>query len=135
MADAQIIITGGIVAEPRQRTTQSGHRVTSLTVRAGRSRREQDGTWTTLSSTAYDVSCWGEVSDMVAAQTPERGGQVTIMGDVTGTRTYEDSHGETQTMVQVRALGVHVWPRRDRQQSGQQAQQHAPSQAPYEPPF
>lgn len=118
MADARIIIDGGIVSDPRWNTTQSGHRVGNLTVRAGRSRKEQDGSFTQLSSTAYDCAHWDAVHDLLAAQTPEKGSQVTIMGTVGGAETYTDRDGNVQVTVKVNADGVRVWPKR--QQNGQQ---------------
>lgn len=125
MADANIIINGGIVADPRWNTTQSGHRVGNLTVRAGRSKKEQDGSWTTLSSTAYDVAHWDLVHDLLAAQTPEKGQQVTITGTIAGVETYTDRDGNAQATVKVNADGVRVWPRRQQQAPqgyGQQSQ-------------
>ncbi|GAA1327469.1 hypothetical protein GCM10009592_14340 [Brachybacterium rhamnosum] len=115
MADARITIEGGIVTDPRWNTTQSGHRVGNLTVRAGRSRKEQDGSFTTLSSTAYDVAHWDLVHDLLAAQTPEKGQQVTITGTVAGVEIYTDRDGNTQATVKVNAEGVRVWPKRQQQ--------------------
>lgn len=118
MADADIIINGGIVADPRWNTTQGGQRVGNLTVRAGRSRKNDQGGYDQLSSTPYDVACWGEVHDLLAAQAPEKGAQVRIVGQVTGVRVYEDRDGNSQASVEVRADGVKVFPKR--QQQGQQ---------------
>lgn len=132
MADANIIINGGIVADPRWNTTQSGHRVGNLTVRAGRSRKEQDGSYTTLSSTAYDVAHWDLVHDLLAAQTPEKGQQVTITGTVAGVETYTDRDGNVQATVKVNADGVRAWPKRQQQsapQGGGYGQQPQGSQA------
>ena len=128
MADANIIINGGIVADPRWNTTQSGHRVGNLTVRAGRSRKEQDGSYTTLSSTAYDVAHWDLVHDLLAAQTPEKGQQVTITGTVAGVETYTDRDGNVQATVKVNADGVRVWPKRQQQSAPQGGGYGQPSQ-------
>lgn len=125
MADATIIIDGGIVADPRQNTVGE-NRVGNLTVRAGRSKKNDQGGYDTLSSTAYDVACWNEVHDLLAAQTPEKGSQVRITGTVSGVRTYVDKEGATQATVEVRAEGVKVWPKRN--QSGGY-QQQAPQQS------
>lgn len=139
MADANIIINGGIVADPRWNQTQSGHRVGNLTVRAGRSRKEQDGTWTQLSSTAYDCAHWDLVHDLLAAQTPEKGAQVTITGTVAGAETYTDRDGNVQVTVKVNVDSVRVWPKR--QQQGPQgggysgAQQGPPQGAPQSDPW
>lgn len=139
MADANIIINGGIVSDPRWNTTQSGHRVGNLTVRAGRSRKEQDGSYTQLSSTAYDCAHWDLVHDLLAAQTPEKGSQVTITGTVAGAESYTDRDGNVQVTVKVNVDGVRVWPKRQ-QQGGYQSQpqqgysQQAPQQGYAAPP-
>lgn len=139
MADANIIINGGIVSDPRWNTTQSGHRVGNLTVRAGRSRKEQDGSYTQLSSTAYDCAHWDLVHDLLAAQTPEKGSQVTITGTVAGAESYTDREGNVQVTVKVNVDGVRVWPKRQ-QQGGYQSQpqqgygQQAPQQGYAAPP-
>ena len=122
MADATIVIDGGIVAEPRW-NNPGQNRVGNLTVRAGRSRKEQDGSYTQLSSTPFDVACWNEVHDLLAAQMPEKGSQVRITGTVTGVRTYQDQQGQTQASVEVRAEGVKVFPKRQQQGGGYGAQQ------------
>ena len=137
MADASIIIEGGIVADPRW-NNPGQNRVGNLTVRAGRSRKNDQGGYDQLSSTPFDVACWNEVHDLLAAQMPEKGSQVRITGTVTGVRTYQDQQGQTQASVEVRAEGVKVFPKR--QQSGgygQQSQgygQQAPQQGYAAPP-
>lgn len=120
MPDASIRIEGGIVTEPRW-GTPNGNRVGNLVVRAGRSRKNPQGGYDQLSSTPYDVACWNEVHDLLAAQTPDTGAQVTITGQVTGIRTYVDRDGNTQASVEVRAEGVKVWPKRDQQPPSQNA--------------
>ena len=118
MADASIIIEGGVVTDPRW-GTPGQNRVGNLTVRAGRSRKNDQGGYDQLSSTPYDVACWNEVHDLLAAQSPEKGSQVRILGRVTGVRVYEDREGRAQASVEVRAEGVTVFPKRPQQ--GQQA--------------
>ena len=125
MADATIIIDGGIVAEPR-RNNPGQNRVGNLTVRAGRSRKNDQGGYDQLSSTPFDVACWNEVHDLLAAQSPEKGSQVRITGTVTGVRTYQDQQGQTQASVEVRAEGVRVFPKRQQQGGGYGAQQGQP---------
>lgn len=115
MPDATIIIDGGIVADPRW-GTPGQNRVGNLTVRGGRSRKNDQGGFDQLSSTPYDVACWNEVHDLLVAQMPETGSQVRITGTVTGVNVYQDREGVWQASVQVRAEGVKVWPKR--QQSG-----------------
>ena len=125
MADATIIIDGGIVAEPRW-NNPGQNRVGNLTVRAGRSRKNDQGGYDQLSSTPFDVACWNEVHDLLAAQSPEKGSQVRITGTVTGVRTYQDQQGQTQASVEVRAEGVRVFPKRQQQGGGYGAQQGQP---------
>ena len=125
MADATIIIDGGIVADPRW-NNPGQNRVGNLTVRAGRSRKNDQGGYDQLSSTPFDVACWNEVHDLLAAQSPEKGSQVRITGTVTGVRTYQDQQGQTQASVEVRAEGVRVFPKRQPQGGGYGAQQGQP---------
>ena len=125
MADATIIIDGGIVADPRW-NNPGQNRVGNLTVRAGRSRKNDQGGYDQLSSTPFDVACWNEVHDLLAAQSPEKGSQVRITGTVTGVRTYQDQQGQTQASVEVRAEGVRVFPKRQQQGGGYGAQQGQP---------
>lgn len=122
MADATIIIDGGIVADPRW-AAPGQNRVGNLTVRAGRSRKNDQGGYDQLSSTPFDVACWNEVHDLLAAQAPEKGSQVRITGTVTGVRTYQDQQGQTQASVEVRAEGVRVFPKRQQQGGGYGAPQ------------
>lgn len=128
MADATIIIDGGIVADPRW-NNPGQNRVGNLTVRAGRSRKNDQGGYDQLSSTPFDVACWNEVHDLLAAQSPEKGSQVRITGTVTGVRTYQDQQGQTQASVEVRAEGVRVFPKRQQQGGGYGAQQGQPQGA------
>lgn len=114
MADADIIINGGIVADPRW-NNPGQNRVGNLAVRAGRSRKNDQGGYDQLSSTPFDVACWNEVHDLLSAQMPEKGSQVRITGTVTGVRTYQDQQGQTQASVEVRAEGVKVFPKRQPQ--------------------
>lgn len=129
MADADIIINGGIVADPRW-ATPGQNRVGNLTVRAGRSKKNDQGGYDQLSSTPYDIACWNEVHDLLAAQSPEKGSQVRITGTVTGVRTYQDQQGQTQASVEVRAEGVKVFPKRQQQGGGYGQQQGYGQQAP-----
>lgn len=129
MADATVIIDGGIVADPRW-ATPGQNRVGNLTVRAGRSRKNDQGGYDQLSSTRFDIACWNEVHDLLAAQAPEKGSQVRITGTVTGVRTYEDNQGQAQASVEVRAEGVKVFPKRQQGGYGQPQQQGYGQQAP-----
>lgn len=115
MADARVTIDGGIVADPRFNTTNSGKHVANLTIRAGRSKKNDDGSYEQLSSTAYDVTFWGEHADLVGALTPERGSQVTVTGTITELASYDGQNGQSLS-AKVNGDGIRVYPKR--QQSG-----------------
>ena len=72
MADARIIIEGRIVTDPRFNTSKSGDPVANLRVLAGRSRKDEQGNWQTLSETAYNVAFWREHAQLVDMLRPER---------------------------------------------------------------
>lgn len=130
MPDAQIIINGGIVTEPRWNETQNG-RVGNLNVRAGRSQKEQDGSWTTLSSTAYDCAAWNEVHDALATQNPVMGSQVQIVGRITGVHTYQAKDGSQGESIKVSVDSIRVYPPRQQGGYGQQGQGAAGGQSGY----
>lgn len=126
MADARVTIDGGIVADPRFNTTNSGKHVANLTIRAGRSKKNDDGSYEQLSSTAYDVTFWGEHADLVSALTPERGSQVTVTGTITELASYDGQNGQSLS-AKVNGDGIRVYPKRQQPGGGnfggQQAQQ------------
>ena len=121
MPDASIRIDGRQIADQVRYGQAGGVPVANLVVAAGRSKKNDQGGYDQLSSTPYDIACWNEVHDLLAAQSPEKGSQVRITGTVTGVRTYQDQQGQTQASVEVRAEGVKVFPKR--QQSGGYGQQ------------
>lgn len=123
MADARIIIEGRIVTEPRYNSV-NGKSVANLKVLAGRSRKNDDGTWETLSETAYDVAFWNEHAELVNMFNPEKGCNVIVSGTVGGIEKFEGDKGE-RLSVKVSADGLRVFPKKNAggnnygQQSGQ----------------
>lgn len=123
MADARIIIEGRIVLDPRFNSV-NGKSVANLKVLAGRSRKNDDGTWETLSETAYDVAFWNEHAELVNMFNPEKGCNVIVSGTVGGIEKFEGDKGE-RLSVKVSADGLRVFPKKNagnnynQQQSGQ----------------
>lgn len=126
MADARIIIEGRIVTEPRFNSV-NGKSVANLKVLAGRSRKNDDGTWETLSETAYDVAFWNQHAELVNMFNPEVGCNVIVSGTVGGIEKFEGEKGE-RLSVKVSGDGVRVFPKKNtggnnygQQQSGGQS--------------
>lgn len=117
MPDARITIEGRIAADPRFSATSSGVRVGNLRVLAGRSKKDDQGNWETLSSTPYAVAFWREHHDLLAALTPEKGDSVIITGTVEGVDSYDGPNGQSLS-VRVSADGIRLF--KKRQQQGQQ---------------
>ena len=59
MADASIKIDGRIANDVRYNSV-NGKSVANIKVLAGRSKKNDDGTWENLSTTAYDVAFWNQ---------------------------------------------------------------------------
>ncbi|MGO2818946.1 MAG: single-stranded DNA-binding protein [Brevibacterium aurantiacum] len=114
MADAQIRIDGRIATDPRYNQV-NGKDVANLRVLAGRSKKLDDGTWETLSQTAYDVAFWNEHAHLVGAIEPNKGDSVIVTGSVTGVESYAGQNGESLS-IKVSGDGVRVFPKQ--QQSG-----------------
>lgn len=124
MADARIIIEGRIVTDPRFNTSKNGDPVANLRVLAGRSRKDEQGNWQTLSETAYNVAFWREHAQLVDMLRPENGSSVVVSGTVTGVEKFDGQNGESLS-VQVSGDGLRVFPKRDQGRGGgyQQSQQ------------
>lgn len=111
MADARIIIEGRIVLDPRFNSV-NGKSVANLKVLAGRSRKNDDGTWETLSETAYDVAFWNEHAELVNMFNPEKGCNVIVSGTVGGIEKFEGDKGE-RLSVKVSGDGLRVFPKKN----------------------
>ena len=131
MADARIIIEGRIVTDPRFNTSKNGDPVANLRVLAGRSRKDEQGNWQTLSETAYNVAFWREHAQLVDMMRPENGSSVVVSGTVTGVEKFDGQNGESLS-VQVSGDGLRVFPKRDQGRGGgyQQSQQGGFQQTP-----
>jgi single-strand DNA-binding protein len=121
MADARIIIEGRIATDPRFNTSGNGDPVANLRVLAGRSRKNEQGGWDTLSETAFNVAFWREHAQLVDSLRPEKGSAVVITGTVSGVESYQGERGESLS-VKVTGDGLRVFPKRDQ---GQQSQRPA----------
>lgn len=119
MADARVTIEGAIASDPRYNTTGDGTPVANIRVLAGRSRKNDDGTWETLSTTAYDVSFWRAHAELASNLGPEKGSKVVVTGTITGVESYQGQKGESLS-VKVDGEGLRVFPKRD--QGGFQGQ-------------
>ena len=125
MPDASINIPGRALAAPRFNDV-NGKPVANLAVAAGRSRKNDQGGYDTLSDTFYDVAFWGSHHDLIAALGIGPGDTVNITGNVTGTDVYEG-----KAKVKVSGHGIQHFPKRGEQQSGgfgQPQQSYRPSQ-------
>lgn len=113
MADARITIDGTIASDPRFNSV-NGDPVANLRVLAGRSRKNDDGSWETLSTTAYDVSFWREHAQLADSLRPEKGSKVIVSGTVSGVESYQGQNGESLS-VKVNGDGLRVFPKRGQQ--------------------
>ncbi len=121
MPDARITIEGRMAADARPGQTQSGKQVMNLRVLAGRSRKEQDGSFTTLSTTAYNAAFWEEHAMLASALNPQKGDTVIITGTLAGLESYHGQNGESLS-ANVNATGLQVFKRQQAQGGyGQQA--------------
>lgn len=122
MPDARTIIEGRVASDVRFGTTNSGKAVANLRVLAGRSRKNEQGEWETLSTTAYDIAFWEAHHDLVAGLGPQKGDSVTITGTILGVESYQGDRGESLS-VKVSGDGLRVFPKQVWQSSGGYTQQ------------
>lgn len=131
MPDARIVVEGRVASDPRFGTTQSGKPVGNLRVLAGRSRKDDQGQWQTLSTTAYEAAFWEAHHDLMAGLGAQKGDSVVVTGTVSGVESYQGQNGESLT-VKVNADGLRVFPKQ--QQGGyQQRPQQGHSQPQSDP--
>ena len=109
MADAQIRIDGRIAADPRFNSV-NGKSVANIKVLAGRSKKNDDGTWENLSTTAYDVAFWNQHAELVNMFNPSKGDSVVVTGTVTGIDKFAGEKGELLS-VKVSGDGLRVFPK------------------------
>ena len=111
MADAQIRIDGRIAADPRFNSV-NGKSVANIKVLAGRSKKNDDGTWENLSTTAYDVAFWNQHAELVNMFNPSKGDSVVVTGTVTGVDKFQGDKGELLS-VKVSGDGLRVFPKQN----------------------
>ena len=136
MADAQIRIDGRIAADPRFNSV-NGKSVANIKVLAGRSKKNEDGTWENLSTTAYDVAFWNQHAELVNMFNPSKGDSVVVTGTVTGIDKFQGEKGELLS-VKVSGDGLRVFPKNNngggyQQQSQAWGAEHQQSQPASDP--
>lgn len=132
MPDARTIIEGRIASDVRFGDAK-GTPVANVRVLAGRSKKNDQGGWDTLSTTAYDVAFWREHHDLIANLGLAKGDSVTITGNITGVESYQGGSGESLS-VKVAGHGIQHFPKQQQgggyqQSQPQQYAQQAPQQA------
>ncbi|XP_068917833.1 single-stranded DNA-binding protein-like [Tenebrio molitor] len=121
MPDASINIPGRALAAPRFGDA-NGTPVANVRVAAGRSRKNDQGGYDTLSETFYDVAYWRNHHDLIAGLGISPGDTVIVTGTVGGTDVYEG-----KASVKVNGHGIQHFPKRDQSQGG--GFQQAPQQS------
>ncbi len=132
MADASIKIDGRIANDPRYNSV-NGKSVANIKVLAGRSKKNDEGTWENLSTTAYDVAFWNQHAELVNMFNPAKGDSVVVTGTVTGIDKFAGEKGELLS-VKVSGDGLRVFPKNNnggnnfgQQQSQSWGQEHQPT--------
>ena len=138
MADAQIRIDGRIAADPRFNSV-NGKSVANIKVLAGRSKKNEDGTWENITTTAFEVAYWNQHAELVNMFNPNKGDSVVVTGTVTGIDKFQGEKGELLS-VKVSGDGLRVFPKGNnggnfgQQSSGQSwGAEHQPTQAQSDP--
>ncbi|MFE1082477.1 single-stranded DNA-binding protein [Brevibacterium sediminis] len=114
MPDARITIEGRVAGDVRYGNV-NGKDVANLRILAGRSKKNDNGEWENLSTTAYDCAFWAEHSHLVNALNPQRGDSVEVVGAITKLEAYNGQNGESLS-AKVTGAGIKVFPKQ--QQSG-----------------
>src|SRR5699024_11079652 len=128
----------GRIANDVRYNSVNGKSVANIKVLAGRSKKNDDGTWENLSTTAYDVAFWNQHAELVNMFNPSKGDSVVVTGTVTGIDKFQGEKGELLS-VKVSGDGLRVFPKSNnngqQQSSGQQAwgQEHQQSQPASDP--
>ena len=116
MADASIKIDGRIANDVRFNSV-NGKSVANIKVLAGRSKKNDDGTWENLSTTAYDVAFWNQHAELVNMFNPNKGDSVVVTGTVTGIDKFQGDKGELLS-VKVSGDGLRVFPKNNNNNGG-----------------
>ena len=135
MADASIKIDGRIANDVRYNSV-NGKSVANIKVLAGRSKRNDDGTWENITTTAFDVAYWNQHAELVNMFNPSKGDSVVVTGTVTGIDKFQGEKGELLS-VKVSGDGLRVFPKNSNGNNFGQSQswgaEHQPTQAQSDP--
>ena len=116
MADATINVNGRIASEPRYNSV-NGKSVANIKVLAGRSKKNDDGTWENITTTAFDVAYWNQHAELVNMFNPNKGDSVVVTGTVTGIDKFQGDKGELLS-VKVSGDGLRVFPKQNNNGGG-----------------
>jgi len=100
--DSVVTLAGNITRDPEERVTTSGRSVVSFSLAVNR-KFQVSGEWQEQIS-FFNVTCWGELADNVAASL-HKGDRVVIAGRLEQ-RSYEDKDGNKRQAVDVIATEV-----------------------------
>ena len=136
MADASIKIDGRIANDVRFNSV-NGKSVANIKVLAGRSKKNDDGAWENITTTAYDVAFWNQHAELVNMFNPNKGDSVVVTGTVTGIDKFQGDKGELLS-VKVSGDGLRVFPKNSNGGGGFPAPagfnaEHQPTQAQSDP--
>lgn len=124
MADARVTIEGRVAGDVRYGNV-NGKDVANLRILAGRSKKNDNGEWENLSTTAYDCAFWAEHSHLVNALNPQRGDSVEVVGAITKLESYNGQNGESLS-AKVTGAGIKVFPKQQQSGGGFSGQQVQP---------
>ncbi len=97
MADNTITLVGNITRDPELRFTPGGQAVATFGLAVNR-RYQQAGEWKEQTS-YFDVKCWGQLGENVAASL-SKGARAVVTGRLEQ-RTYETQAGEKRSAVEI----------------------------------
>jgi single-strand DNA-binding protein len=97
MADNTITVVGNITRDPELRFTPAGQAVATFGLAVNR-RYQQGGEWKEQTS-YFDVKCWGQLGENVAASL-SKGARAVVTGRLEQ-RTYETQAGEKRSAVEI----------------------------------
>lgn len=126
MPDASIRIEGRVASDVRFGDA-NGTPVANVRVLAGRSRKNDQDQWETLSTTAYDVAFWREHHDLIASLELAKGDSVVITGNLGSLESFQGEKGLSLS-AKVTGHGIQHFPKQQQGGGfGQPQQQYRPS--------
>jgi single-strand DNA-binding protein len=99
VSDSSVTISGNITRDPELRFTPGGQGVASFGVAVSR-RYQQNNEWKEQTS-FFDVKCWNQLAENVAASL-EKGTRVIVTGRLEQ-RSYEAQDGQKRNVVEITA--------------------------------